>query len=126
MPTEQHHIIRRQYLEVRARGTEADGLTLQRRLPELCQDRVMPALDKVLQRAVPAEQHLTIEKLEIDAGLLTLENLERDLAGAVAQAFEKRLDRIMPPTDGVVAELFHPVQRRSRLQGIYDAFLHFL
>src|SRR4026207_927616 len=90
------HIIRRQVLDVEVFGTEANGFALQRRLPELCHAWLTPALEPVLERAVPSNEHLTIDRLEVDVGLLSLENLERDLVGAVTQALEKLLRERVP------------------------------
>jgi hypothetical protein len=50
MPDIHQHIIRRHVLNVELFGTESDGFALQRRLPSLCQDWLMPALEPVLER----------------------------------------------------------------------------
>ena len=90
------HIIRRQVLEVAVAGTESDGFALQRRLPEMCQHGLMPALDRVLERLVPAHEHWIVDRLEVDAGTLSFENLERDLVEAVIQAITKLLRERAP------------------------------
>src|SRR5438876_4508344 len=118
------HIIRRQVVDVEVIGTEADGFELQRRLPELCNAWLTPALEPVLDRAVPSHEHLTIERLVIDAGILSLENLERDLVGAVTQALEKQL-RERALAAGATGS-FGATQRRTEVQSIQEAFLHFL
>jgi hypothetical protein len=118
------HIIRRQVLDVEVIGTEANGFALQRRLPHLCHDWLTPALEPVLERAVPSHEHLTIDRLEIDAGILSLENLERDLVGAVTQALERLLRERVPAARP--AGSFSPTQRRTQAQSVQEAFLHFL
>src|SRR5882672_5972446 len=91
MSSSQHHIIRRQYLHVELDGTEADGLSLQRTLPELCEGPLLNTLDKVLGKSVPVDEHWLIDSLEIDAGAFSLENFERDFLGEVAEKIEKSL-----------------------------------
>jgi hypothetical protein len=124
MPSIGQHIIRRQVLDVEVSGTEASGFALQRRLPELCHGWLTPALEPVLERAVPAHEHLTIDRLEIDAGLLSLENLERDLVEAVTQSLEKLL-RERVRAAGAMGS-FSATQRRTEAQSVQEAFLHFL
>jgi hypothetical protein len=85
------HIIRQQHLHVELNGSESDGMALQRRLPALCRDWLLPALEQTLDRHAPAEGTLCIERLEIDAGTMSLDRLEHDLAEAVAQALAKAL-----------------------------------
>jgi hypothetical protein len=110
----QHHIIRRQILEIDVAGTEADGLALQRRLPGLCQDWLTPALEDVLDRTVPGDEHWTIDRLDIDAGSFRPEDLERGLADAVAQAIEQHL-RERAPRAGSTG-LSSPAERRRQAQ----------
>ena len=87
------HIIRRQYLDVGLSGTEADGMALQRTLPDLCRES-FSAIEAALDRCAPADKHLYIERLEIDAGMIALERLEPDLAGSIATAFEQALKHV--------------------------------
>lgn len=121
----QHHIIRRQYFHVEVFGTESDGWTLQRRLPELCLDSLMPALESMLEHLVSPHEHLTIERLDIDVGTLSLENIERGLADAVVQAMEKWLCAQTSPM-GDATGLSGPIQRKTESRSTHEAFLHFL
>ena len=126
MPTTQHHIIRRQFLHVEMYGTESDGLALQHRLPDLCQSWLMPALERMLERVVPPHEHWIIDQMEIDAGMFTLDNLERDLTEAVTQAIEKQLRERAPPTAVSDASFISPMQRKTEPQSVHEAFIHFL
>lgn len=140
------HIIRRQFLDVALAGSEADALALERRLPALCQDRLMPALEAVLDRVVADDEHWTLESLEIDAGACDLEALERGLVDQVSQAMERqlreraaragrRIARGRPAAraadlerelglDAATAD--SPPEWRSEAQAAQDAFVHFL
>lgn len=85
------HQVQKQYLDVELIGTEADGLSLQHGFPRLCQNTLMPALDRMLERIVPAHEYWFIDRLEIDAGVLSLEKLESELVEAVVREAEKQL-----------------------------------
>lgn len=118
------HIIRRQVLEVAVSGTESDGFALQRRLPELCEDGLTPALEQVFERSAPADEHWTIERLEVDAGSFSVDTIERDLVEALTRALEKLLrERALPGTPGVSDG---PVRRRTPAQSVREAFVYFL
>ena len=92
------HIIRRQVLDVELAGSESDGLALQRRLPELARDWLTPALDEVLDRLVPADEHWLVDRLYVDAGAFAPENLERGLIEAVTRAVDLYLRERGPPS----------------------------
>jgi hypothetical protein len=118
------HVIRSQILKVEVSGTESDGFDLQRRLPELCRDWLMPALERVLERSVPAYEHWTIDRLEVDAGTFSLENLEGDLIEVVTRAMESLLRQRAPPAGAIASA--SPIQRRTHARSVQEAFLHFL
>jgi hypothetical protein len=148
----QHHIIRRQVLEVEVAGAESDGLALQGRLAEICRGWLAPALEDALERAVPGDEHWIIDRLEVDVGTIALETFERDLVEAVTQAIARRLGeaaagvssagvaptgsrRAAPramensPLEAVPlgsAGQSGPIQRRTDAQSVDTAFLHFL
>lgn len=124
MQNTQHHVVRKQYLHVDMDGTESDGLALQYLLPELCQDGLMPALERMLERLVPAHEHWTIDSLEIDAGVFSLENIERNLPGAVTEAIEKQLRERAPPAGSV--GIANSIHRRTESQSVHEAFIYFL
>jgi hypothetical protein len=86
----QHHVIRREILEVDLSGSEADGFAVQRRIGELCRDRLGPALDAAFARIVPPGEHWILERLEIDAGSFSLEGLD-GFVEAVARAAEGQI-----------------------------------
>ena len=69
--------IRRETVDVEVRGTEADGLALQARLPELCTAVLGPALEDAMRDVDPGDDHLFIERLEIDLDVVPADALER-------------------------------------------------
>ena len=121
-----NHLIRQQYLHIVLNGSESEGLALQSRLSGLCHDWLMPVLGRVLDGIVPADRHLYLDRLEIDAGTLPLDRLEQDLAAWVAKALEKSLRQQLaaaplPPQAGR-----DKIQLRSSQQAVQEAFVCFL
>ena len=120
------HIIRQQYLHVEVNGTEFDGLALQRRLPDLCEHSLTPALERVLDRCVPATEHLYLERLEIDVGAMALERLEHDLAAAVTSAVEKSLQELLRSEAAAPPNISGSVRCTTTQQSLHEALLYFL
>ena len=120
------HIIRRQFLQVEVAGTEADGLALQKRLPDLSRDSLTPALERVFERLVPADEHWFIDRLDIDAGTFKPESLERGFVEAVTRAIEQYLRERGPRAGSRSATASGAIGSRSASQVVQDAFLHFL
>jgi len=123
MSRRNRHIIRRQYLDVELSGTEADGLALQRTLPDLCRES-FSAIEGALNRCAPADKHLYIERLEIDAGTMRLERLEHDLAGSIAIALEEALKHVQYTVGDSGVERGRVL--RSAQETSESALLHFL
>jgi len=120
------HIIRKQYLHVEVNGTESDGMALQHSLPGLCQHWLIPAIERALERCAPRDGHLYIEQLDIDAGTLTLDRLEHDLAESVSQAIEKSLRQQTPPDESTPAIISGNIQNQTAQQAVNEAFIYFL
>jgi hypothetical protein len=121
------HLIRKHYLHVEMNGAELEGMSLQRTLPDLCRFYLMPALEQVLDRYAPAEGHVLIERLEIDAGNLSLERLEQDLPMAVADAVAELLSKQCQSSNRTVAGAHaESVQHKTEQQSRQEAFLYFL
>jgi hypothetical protein len=120
------HVIRQQYLHVEMAGTEADGLALQRSLPALCRDWITPAMEAAFDRCAPPDVHLFIDRLEIDAGTISVEHLERDLAQSVAQALEKSLREQIRLYGLRLGAPGGALAQRSPAETADEAFIHFL
>ena len=118
-----YHKIRRQFLNLEFNGTEAEGVALQHRLPDICDQFILPALEKVLNRLVPPDTFLTIDRLEIDAGIVTIKRLESELSEKITQALTKSLQELSgsasSPGDG-------DISCKTEGEGIGEAFIFFL
>jgi hypothetical protein len=121
------HMIRQQYVHVELHGTESEGLALQRRLPDLCHHWLTPAIEQALERCAPPDGYLSIERLEIDVGTLTLEHVEHDLPEMVALALEQAIREQVPAASAPSAMPGNdPVQHKTAQQSIDEAFIYFL
>ncbi len=122
----QSHKIQKEYLDVEIYGTESEGMTLQRTLPDFCQNQLMPAIEKVLNRHLPMDVYLTIDRLDINAGTMTLNRLEHDLPEMVAKVLGQYLCDISQ-TDELSNVLDRGnLQRKTEQQRVTDAFIFFL
>lgn len=124
MPEAQRHTIRRQFLEVVIDGEEREGAALHRALPEFCARVLTPAIGQVLDRYVPREGVLTIERLELDAGNVKMDELSEKLPRLVADALEKELNKI--PDGNGANFLTDNARLRTVPETLIEAFLFFL
>jgi hypothetical protein len=127
------HIIRRQFLEVELIGTEADGLAVHRKLADLSRDWLTPALEAVLERWVPADEHWFIDRLDIDAGAFQLEDFERGFVAAVTGAIEQYFRERRPAVSRAATASARrgsgssgAIERGSASHVVQEAFLYFL
>ena len=132
MPSTSQHVIRQQHLHVDLNGTESDALALQRRLPGICRDWLIPAVEQALEQFAPPDGHLYIDRLEVDAGMMEIDHLEYVLAEKIRQPLEKTLREYVR-----IADLPTPIRSDSLVnqkgttykteqQATHDAFIYFL
>lgn len=113
------HVIQEQHLHVEFDGAESEAGTLQRRLRRFCYDCLVPVVEAALDDQVAEGEHVYMERIEVDAGTVTVENLELDLANALKDGLVKALrEEIVSPRPSS--------RRRKRLQAVTEAFLYFL
>ena len=120
------HIIRQQHLHVALNGTESDGLALQRWLPGLCDHVLRPAIERALERCAPSGGHVYVERLEIDAGTLTLERLESDLPESVERALEQVLREQLSQGGCSPTSVSGNIRHMTTQHSVHEAFLYFL
>lgn len=118
------HVIRRQFVEVDLDGAESDGIALQRRLPDLCNRLVTPALNRALARCDPHDGWIVVERLDVDVGRMSSDALERDLPEAVGRAVELFFAD-HPPSPAKPAGTDN-VHRRTEVDTADDALISFL
>lgn len=124
------HHIQRQYLQVEVEGTESEGFAIQNRLSDLCTQWLNPAIERVMDRVAPADRHLRIERLEVDAGTLSPEHFEQEFVESVARALEILLREqvsqrpLAAATSGDMGSSVTALHSEARVAA--DALLYFL
>lgn len=119
-------IIGKECIHVEVNGSESDALELQRTLPELCKNILAPAIERALEHAAPPAWRLCIERLEIDIGIVPLDQLERELAESVAQKLEKTLREQMPQGGAWQGLVSGNIEVKTEQRSILDGLIHFL
>lgn len=117
-------LIRSYSLEAEMTGTESEGLALQRSLDRLNEDRIVVAIERVLERCLPSSGYLCLERLEIDAGSVDMARLEADLPDLIADSLEKSLQSLMPSLSIPGGSI--DVRHKNDTQAALDVLIHFL
>lgn len=99
--------VRRQVVDAEVHGTEADGLAVQRRLSGSVDGVVARALQEALDGLVSDEEHLVVDRLEIEADHVSLAGLDAALTDAVRRGATAFFRRHLPPP----ARPGHPAAR---------------
>lgn len=97
------HLIQKQLVEVTFNGPESQALQLQRKVAALCENELLPALEKVLAPYDFLEDDLIFDYLSISVDDLQADNLRQLFADAVAQQFKATLAQKIPPVSGEVS-----------------------
>ncbi len=77
------HYIRQQYLDVKLKGSESAGFALQHQLSDLYYAQLLPAIEKALDQCSTSGTHIVIDRLDIDAGTIDIEQIDQDFASLV-------------------------------------------
>jgi hypothetical protein len=92
--------VRRHVLEVDVRGSENDGLLVQRHLSGTVHGLVARALETALAGVVPEDDRLVVDRLDIEVDDVPYDALDDALTQAVRRDVEAFFRRHLPPPDG--------------------------
>ncbi len=122
-----NHHIRQQFLEVAFSGSAEDGMALQRHLPELYHEKLLPAIEKAFDRAFPADQLIVIDRLEVDAGTIAFDLLDKDLPETLLRELANIIhQKGYGGTLSKEAELHGSKAIRTIPEHLAEVFIHFL
>ncbi len=112
--------VRRQVVEADVLGRGVDALALHRRLAALCREQVPAALEAALGPIDPGDVHLSVDRLELEVRVTSIDGLETELAEGVQRGVEEFLRRhaVLAADDGVA--------RRSAGEAVDEALVEFL
>ncbi|QJB32073.1 hypothetical protein HF329_12355 [Chitinophaga oryzae] len=97
------HLIQKQLVEVTFNGPESQALLLQREVAALCENELLPALEKVLAPYDFLEDDLIFDYLSISVEDLRSNNLRQRFTDAVAQQLKATLAQKIPPASREVS-----------------------
>ncbi|MFH1120021.1 MAG: contractile injection system tape measure protein [Bacteroidota bacterium] len=121
------HHIRQQYLHLELSASEPEGQRMQQLIPDIFYEKLLPALEKVFDQSVPADRLLKIDRLDIDAGSIPLDRVDKDLTEAVLkeltrifheEGYNRTPDQESVQSNGVVLKNSH--------ENTVDIFFYFL
>ena len=121
------HQIRQQFLEVAFTGSAEDGMDLQRHLPELFHQQLLPAIEKAFDNAFPDDRLIVIDRLEIDAGTISFDRLDKDLSETLIKELVNSIHQ--KGFDGPFSEA---TEQRDKVaiktipEHLAEVFIHFL
>jgi Contractile injection system tape measure protein len=121
-----HHKIRRQFLNLEFNGTEAEVVALQCRLPDICDQFILPAVEKAFNRLALHDTILTIDRLEIDAGIVTINKLEFELSEKITQALENSLRELSVSGYPASSRVSGNITSKTKGECLCEAVIFFL
>ena len=86
------HSILRQYFEVEVVGTEATALALQGKLAGLCNELLLPVIERAFERCCPPHRVIRIDQLALDLGSVALARVEQELPGMLERSLRTAMD----------------------------------
>lgn len=121
------HHIRQQFLEVAFTGSAEDGMDLQRHLPELFHQQLLPAIEKAFDNAFPDDRLIVIDRLEIDAGTISFDRLDKDFSEMLLKELVNSIHQkgLGAPFDDA-SEHRDKVAKKTIPEQLAEVFIHFL
>lgn len=128
MPIAPVIVVRRELVEVAVTGDEVDGLAVQRHLAGRLDGIVAPSLEAAFGEVDLGDDHLAIDRLEIDVAPRTFAEIDLAIADAVRRQTRELLrDHLVRSSSGERDQLDHaPVQRRSEARSVATVLAEFL
>ncbi|AOS83869.1 hypothetical protein BIU88_06710 [Chlorobaculum limnaeum] len=128
MTTVERHTIGKQFLDIRYNGSATGAMALQSAISGLNRHGIAPRIEQILDRHADSASVLKIDRLEVDAGAVPLEEIESRLPAMIAEALDKALADIAMPEAKISGEAIEesPARRLSEAEAAVDALLFFL
>lgn len=116
----QHHTIGKLLLELELPASQ-NALSLQEKLGAICKDRLVYALQELLDSWADAGTLLRVDRLEIDLGQCTTQQLEKELPERIISYLRNRYPSLQQQP-----QLEAGMERHPMIQGYFDSWLYFL
>lgn len=92
------HLIHRQIVELEC-SSEQRALHWQQELVRICENRLTPELERVLERFADSKQVIQIEQLSLDLGTLNSNDFQESFVSAVLKQLPKQLEESIKSLD---------------------------
>ncbi|RXK87840.1 hypothetical protein EST62_05735 [Chlorobaculum sp. 24CR] len=128
MTTGQRHTIGKQFFDLRFNGSERGAMNLHASVSALNQLGIVPKIERILDRYADSASVLRIDRLEVDAGAVQLDQLEERLPAMIAETLDKALAGIATPDAELTAGSADQSDgtRMSKDEAAVEALLFFL
>lgn len=117
------HTIQKSHLNIRVRDS-ARAYEIQTQVIHLFQSQVVPLLEQELDRLVPADQVIYLDRLQLDLGNIALERMATDLPRLVGDKLREALPKAMASAAGTSSTA--AVRRQSIPAAHLGALIQFL
>lgn len=101
MATSKPHIIKTQFVDVEFVNTP-DALEFNVRLSEVCRDKLLPAIERLFDTRSSGNQIISIDSLQVDAGILEKEDWENRFVDETINRLAEYLDNLQAGKDSAV------------------------
>ncbi|MHA6622519.1 contractile injection system tape measure protein [Pseudonocardia sp. DLS-67] len=121
-------VVRRLLLNVDMHGTERDAVAVQRWLPRMCSDVLVPAIEAALRHVDPGETSLTLDRLAVEVAVPSLDGLATVFPEAARQAVAEQIGPTLLASAGSAAGAGaeENVRWRRPAETVAEALLEFL
>jgi hypothetical protein len=110
------HIIQRQEIEINFTNPD-DAMDLQNRIAEVFYDKIQPEIEKLLNEKFDKNHFASIDKLDIDIGLISEKNWEQELLDNTLRKLKTELS---------VTDKLEIKQDDSQSENAFNSFMYFL
>jgi len=124
----QRHTIGKQFLDIRYNGSETGAMALQSAISGLNRHGIAPKIEQILDRHAADGIVLKIDRLDVDAGAVPLDQLKERLPAMIAEALEKSLCEMATPDAEVTSKTLSQTdgKRLTVAEAAVEALLFFL
>ncbi|HEV7780198.1 MAG TPA: contractile injection system tape measure protein, partial [Chitinophagaceae bacterium] len=115
------HLIQKQLIHLSIRG-KTSAFTLQHEVSRSYWNEIVPLLERVFDRIAGADEVIEIDRLEIDAGIFTIEQIEQNKwAAGIEDKILRELEIILRslPADRIITRVSRPIS-------VFRQWLYFL
>ncbi|NJM16309.1 MAG: hypothetical protein HC896_13875 [Bacteroidales bacterium] len=125
MPQNNNHIIAKQTIELVLPAQE-NGFEWHQKIGDFCRQKLNKAIAETLDRYSSGTTIISIDKLEIDIGTLSVQNLGDELVNKIVRELDEQLYKLIKLNNNRINGQLVQMTKESIPDSIFGAWLHFL